>query len=80
MEGSTPQAMHDIRQYNPKHPQYNDMHEYLLFLMSIHKGLCQLPLVIILFPCKYIIGLFHYNGHIIFIIPLVPPQVHYKLS
>jgi hypothetical protein len=70
MEGITPQVMLVTRQYNPTHPQYNDTHEYLYFLMSIPRGLCQPPIIIILFPFNYIVDLFHYYGHITFIIPL----------
>jgi hypothetical protein len=58
MEGITPQAMLATKQYNPTHIQYNDTHVYLYFLMSIPRGLCQLPLIIILFPFNYIVGLF----------------------
>jgi hypothetical protein len=59
---------------------------YLYFLVSIPKGLCQIPLIIILFPFDYIVGLFHYYDHITFIIslstslgtPYYPPWVYYK--
>lgn len=54
---------------------------YLYFLMSNSRSLCQIPLIIILFPFNYIVGL-------LFIIPLgtslgtpyYPPYVHYTSS
>jgi hypothetical protein len=42
--------------------QYYDTHVYLYFLMSIPGGLCQPPLIIILFPLNYIVGLFCYSS------------------
>jgi hypothetical protein len=69
MEVIIPQAMLATIQVI-QHTSNNDIDVYLYFLMSIPRGLCQVAIIIILFIFNYIVGLFHYYGHITFIIPL----------
>jgi hypothetical protein len=59
MEGITQQAMLATKQYIQHSTCPNTMIlVYLYFLVSIPCGLCQLPLIIILFPLNYLVGLF----------------------
>jgi hypothetical protein len=60
MEGITPQAMLATIKYSTSNiSQYNDTHVYLYSLMSIHRGLCQLPLIIIfMISFNYLVGLY----------------------
>jgi len=57
MEGINSQAMLSTLQIIQQ-IQYNDTHVYLYIFASIPRGLCQLLLIIMLFPFNYLVGLF----------------------